>query len=252
MLIRILKKLTNITEFITKVGFRTFFSLKNQNVHYSRYDIFNKTWLKNLDIGTVLDIGANVGEFSLIFSHLFNKPDIYAFEPLPECIKKLENINKINSNIKVLPYALGDSNSTEIMHVSSWAPSSSLLKMGELHKKAAPHSAGSEDININVKRLDDIFPLSNIKNNLLIKMDVQGFEKKVMEGGENTFKQASVVVLEMSFNELYDDEPGFHELYSKLIDMGFLYHGSLKQSVNKDDQSYLQCDGIFLNKNINI
>ncbi len=251
MLVKLLKKLSSISEFVSRNGLKSFLELKKKNIHYSRYELFNKSWLKELNVKTVLDIGANIGEFSLIFDQIFDKPKIYAFEPLPECIKKLNDISKNYKNLKVKPFALGNSNSKEIIYVSSWAPSSSLLKMGELHKKAAPHSAGSEEIVINVKKLDDVLSPSVIENNLLIKIDVQGFERNVILGGKNIFKLAKVIIIEMSFDELYDQEPRFGELYNELIDLGFEYKGSLKQSVSRIDDSFLQCDGIFINKFIN-
>lgn len=55
------------------------------------------------------------------------------------------------------------------------------------------------------------------------------------------FQAAKIIVIEMSIQELYDGEPGFDDLYCVLISLGFTYHGSLKQSVSKSDESLLQC-----------
>ena len=98
MLVKLLKKLSSISEFVSRNGLKVFLELKKKNVHYSRYELFNKSWLKKLNIKTVLDIGANIGEFSIIFDQIFDKPKIYAFEPLPECIKKLNDISKDYKN----------------------------------------------------------------------------------------------------------------------------------------------------------
>ena len=247
MLTKILRKLYTTMSFLEKEGLSLYLKLKKDGVHPSRYDLFNKSWLKELNIKSVLDIGANKGEFSLIFNYVFNQPLIHAFEPLPSCQSILEEISSKNKNIKVHPVALGDEKTSESLHVSSWNPSSSFLTMGELHKSGYPHSSGSEDIQVDVERLDDYILSHEIQNNLFIKMDVQGFEKKVIEGGIKTFSMASVIVTEMSFRELYDGEPKFHELYELIISLGFSYQGSLKQSVDKTSDGYFQCDGIFLN-----
>jgi hypothetical protein len=45
--------------------------LKSLNIHYSRYSFFDKKWLLDSDIRTVIDIGANVGEFTAICAELF-------------------------------------------------------------------------------------------------------------------------------------------------------------------------------------
>ena len=88
--------------------------------------------------------------------------------------------------------------------------------------------------------------LSELGDKILIKIDVQGFEKEVIIGGLNIFKIAKIIIIEVSFIELYADEPKFKGIYEILEPLGFSYMGSLKQSVNKKDGSYLQADCIFI------
>jgi len=248
MIIKALKKVADILQALKDLGLSKMLELRKDGVHYARYQIFNKKWIVNYNINCVLDIGANVGEFALIFHHLFNSPNIHCFEPLPECIEILNKTTKDKDNITIHPYALGLINSKEILHVSSHGPSSSIMPMGELHKAAYPHSADSKDIEIECRVLDEVFKPTEINDNLLIKIDVQGFERNVIKGGEGVFSRAKIVVIEMSLQELYENEAQFDELYSLLINLGFVYRGSLKQSVNKIDDGFLQCDGIFVNE----
>jgi FkbM family methyltransferase len=250
MIVKILRRLTGILDVLGKIGPKRYLILKKEGVHYARYQIFNRKWLTNLKIRNVLDVGANVGEFTLVFHYLFDGPTIHSFEPLPSCKGKLEAIANNKANVTFHPYALGARESTEILHVSSHAPSSSILNMGQLHKTDYPHSAGSSDVEIRCKTLDSVLGDVEFHGNLLIKMDVQGFELEVIQGGYNVFRLAKVVVLEMSIQELYEEEPGFDDLYCILKSLGFTYHGSLKQSVSKSDESFLQCDGIFINHNL--
>ena len=77
MLVKLLKKLSRISEFVSRNGLKTFLELKKKNVHFSRYEIFNKIWLKELNIKTVLDIGANIGEFSIINSGSIIGHDVF-------------------------------------------------------------------------------------------------------------------------------------------------------------------------------
>lgn len=250
MVIKILKRLANFLSMLRKIGLKKYLILKREGIHYSRYEIFNKKWIKDLDIRNVLDIGANVGEFTLIFHHLFDSPVIHSFEPLPSCKEKLEEIARNKPNVTFHPYALGAKESTEVLHISSHAPSSSILTMGQRHKFDYPHSAGSSDIEIECKTLNDVMGKVKFDGNILIKIDVQGFERQVIEGGYNIFRAAKIVVLEMSIQELYDGESLFDDLYSILKSLGFTYQGSLKQSISKNDESFLQCDGVFINHNL--
>lgn len=249
LFLRFSKYFLKITEFINKNGLTRFLELRKNNINIGRYELFNKKWILDCNIRTVIDIGANIGEFTLIFDYIFNKPDIYSFEPLPQYSFALTKITQSKKNINFFNCALGEKESVEVMNVSSWGPSSSLLEMADLHKEMAPHSSGSSPIRVEVKRLDDLIDEKKITKNMLIKIDVQGFEKKVIEGGKKIFSFAKIVIIEMSYKELYKGEARFDNIYSLLVGLGFEFHGTLKQSVNSLDESYLQCDGIFINKN---
>ncbi len=239
-------------EIISQIGFniksiRYARYLRKKGVNYGRYMLFNKNWLLNSNINTVIDIGANIGEFTTIFAELFPDAKIYAFEPLPDCFKQLEIRTKKNlKNIKNFNYALGSQEGELKLHKSSWHPASSFREMGDLHKQNYPHSSESEDLIVRIRKLDDIFSDVSLTNNIFIKMDVQGFEDEVIKGGVNIFKKAKVVVAESSFQKLYENEPLFHGIYSLLHPLGFQYVGSLKQSANKKDESFLQGDCIFI------
>jgi len=222
--------------------------LRKLEVNYSRYKLFDKKWLLNSNIQTVIDIGANIGEFTLIFAELFPEAAIYAFEPLPDCyielVKRTQYYNSVNSfNI-----GLGSKKGKVSIHKSSWHPASSFREMNPLHKENYPHSADHEEVQVTIDTLDSILQPNSLNMNILIKMDVQGFEDQVIKGGLTTFHEASIVIVEISFVELYKDEPLFHGVYSLLSSLGFEYMGSLKQSVNKYDDSYLQADCIFIKK----
>ena len=71
--------------------------LKKNRINYQRYKLFDKKWLLQSNINTIIDIGANIGEFTLIFSELFPGAEIYAFEPLPACY------NQLKANTKGIP-----------------------------------------------------------------------------------------------------------------------------------------------------
>jgi len=77
-------------------------------------------------------------------------------------------------------------------------------------------------------------------------MDIQGFEDEVIKGGLDVFKIEKIIIVEISFETLYKDEPLFDGVYSLLKLLGFTFVGNLKQSVNKNDGRFLQADSIFI------
>lgn len=219
--------------------------LKKKSINFQRYKLYRKKWLLDTNINTVLDIGANIGEFTIIFHEHFPKAKIYAFEPLPDCFSRLRKRTKDVDNIKVFNLGLGSKDGVLKINKSSWHPASSFRKMGELHKKNYPHSSDSIDIDVRINKLDDVLNENDLSNDIFIKIDVQGFEDEVIKGGINTFRKAKVIVIESSFQQLYENEPMFSGIYALLQPLGFEFRGSLKQSINKNDDSFLQGDCIF-------
>jgi FkbM family methyltransferase len=219
---------------------------KKTRINYQRYKLFDKKWFLDSKINTIIDIGANIGEFTLIFAELFPEAEIYAFEPLPDCYNQLETKTKHIPTISTFNIGLGSKQCIQNIHQSSWHPASSFREMSAMHKTNYPHSANHEEIGVTIDTLDSILKPDTLNKNILIKMDVQGFEDEVINGGIQIFRQAKIVVVECSFQELYENEPMFHGIYSLLKQLGYKYRGSLKQSTDKNDGSFLQADCLFI------
>lgn len=227
-------------------NFRTRIRFKKESINYNRYKLFDKKWLLDSNIHTIIDIGANVGEFTIIFAELFPDATVFAFEPLPNCYRQLQERTKNRNNIHCYNVGLGNEDGSMEIHESDWHPASSFREMDSLHKMNYPHSSGSKDLTVNIKRLDDVLEGEKLVDNIFIKMDVQGFEDEVIKGGNKIFSKAKVIIVEVSFEQLYKGEPLFHGLYSLLEPLGFKFAGNLKQSVNKKDGRFLQADCIFI------
>jgi FkbM family methyltransferase len=197
-------------------------------------------------IGTVLDIGANTGEFSKeVFAHL-PAARVYAFEPLPDCFETLRRALADTKNFEAFNVALGDVAGETQMRRSSFHPSSSLLPMAKLHKELYPKTAQETAQKITVARLDDFLPTLTIEGNLMIKIDVQGFEDKVVLGGEETFKKATLVLIETSFKELYEGQPLFGDIHDRLRALGFSYRGAASEHRSRADKTLLYQDSLFV------
>jgi FkbM family methyltransferase len=206
----------------------------------------NSSWLKNLNIHSVFDIGANTGQFAADIRKILPDALIFAFEPLKDCYERMLERMKNVPNFKAFNFALGNEGTEVDMHRSSYSPSSSILPMGSLHKKAFPFTNGGSLERITVRRLDDVAKDLALLDNLLVKIDVQGFEDKVLVGGAQTIKKATALIVETSFKRLYEGQPLFDEIYVIIREMGFLHHGNLNQLLNPKDGSVLQADGIFI------
>jgi len=202
-------------------------------------------WLKGKDIHTILDIGANTGQFASQFHRLLPDATLYSFEPLEDCYNELLKKMGHSPKFHAFNFAVGDKNGKVPIYRNDYTPSSSLLSMKELHKRAFPFTKHTTAQTIPIKRLDDILDELDIIENVLVKIDVQGTEDKVILGGEKLISRASVLILETSFQSLYQDQPLFDTIYEMLKQRGFIYAGSEHTIRNPNDGSILQSDSVF-------
>ena len=201
-------------------------------------------WIQEAGIRTVIDIGAHSGDFSRHFRELLPNAFIYAFEPLPVAFSNLIKSMEGDANFKAFQCALGEDVGYAEMSENEFTYSSSLLAMAERHRAEFPFTERATPLRIEVKRLDDFS--FNVEGRTLIKIDVQGFEDRVIRGGKKTIAGASVVIMEVSFVELYKRQPLFPTIYSQMIGLGFSYAGSFGQLRSPANGLTLQQDAIFL------
>lgn len=205
-------------------------------------------WLKEQNIRSILDIGANVGQFALMIHPILPNAMIYSFEPIKDCYEQLIINMKDISNFKAFNFAIGHENSETKIWRNEFSPSSSLLPMRNLHKLAFPYTKREKLERITVKSLDEIANDLKLEDNVLVKIDVQGYEDKVINGGHNVISKAKILIVETSFQSLYDGQPLFATIFDMLRRMGFRYCGNFDQLRNPADGSILQADSIFVKK----
>jgi FkbM family methyltransferase len=197
----------------------------------------------------ILDIGANEGQFAEIVRHIWPQAHVHSFEPLPDVHRALVTRFQGDAGVTAHNIGLSDRAGVQRMHQSAFSPSSSLLPMAELHRSEWPQSVEHTDVDVRLERLDEWSKSleRTPHSQLLIKIDVQGFELPVIDGGIDTLRKASVVVLEVSFYELYKGQPLFGCIHDRMTELGFIYRGNIEQFLAKDHTRVLYADAIFEN-----
>ena len=195
---------------------------------------------------TILDIGAYRGMFSKCAHYVFPDAKIYAFEPLKDCFEELNLLKKSNPNLECFNVAVGEKSSETFIHKSSYDASSSILKMDVSHKQAFPDSADEQLVKIQVESLDTLLAETILMAPLLMKIDVQGYEKYVLDGASETLKQTDYIICEMSFSHLYNGQALFHDIYMRLVNAGFRFYGHLAELQHPTTAEVLQIDGLFI------
>jgi hypothetical protein len=118
--------------------------------------------------------------------------------------------------------------------------------MGRLHKEYFPYTAPECQEIVHVRRLDDYADALEIQGDVLVKLDVQGCEDKVIEGGKCLLQRTKILIVETSMVPLYEGQPLFRQIMTMLDRLGFSYYGALSQFANPIDGSVLQADAIFM------
>jgi len=207
-------------------------------------------WMVDEGIKAILDIGANKGQFTLRIHNLLPNACIYAFEPLKICFDELKRTMRGEPKFSCFNFALGEENGRREIYHNDFTPSSSILPMEDLHRNAFPKALRVRKEVIEVHKLDDIADSLNLNTQILIKIDVQGYEANVIRGGEQTIKRAKILIVETSFERLYRGQKLFDDIYSMVKALGFELKGVEEPLHHPKDGRILQCDSIFVNKNI--
>jgi FkbM family methyltransferase len=203
-------------------------------------------WLPSEGIKTVVDVGADIGSSAIFFHKLLPNAKIYSFEPLAHCFGELRNSMRYMVDSQCFNLALGDYNGESVIYHNEYSDSSSLLKIGQIHKDAFPFAEKTKEEKIQVRKLDDIADSLQLEDNILIKIDVQGFENKVIEGGKKTIQRSRCLIVETSLEPCYQGSLFFDDIHSMLKSLGFVYKGSEAFLRNPKNGHLLFCDSVYM------
>ncbi len=200
--------------------------------------IFNNS--HNQEITTIIDVGVQYGTSFLMSS--YRKSKHYLIEPATQYHSAIEKIYTNNNIIhELIPIALSNKNETLKLYEYD------LIEKGKtshsfLQAKSANSPPPYKTSDVAVKRLDDLFidlPLEELS--YLVKIDVDGLEEKIIQGGGKVLQKSALVILEAPLAAL-------HQRLGMMLKLGFelwdicdpaYYHAQLSQ-----------VDLVFINKKI--
>jgi FkbM family methyltransferase len=227
--------------------------LRRLGINYEHYRELKQPWLLAMNIRTILDVGANVGQFATLAHAVFPAARIFSFEPLPDCFEQLKL--RLPKNSRAFNVALGDSSGElDFYRAGSCTPASSFLHMTRFHFEAFPETSGGQEslpVKVKVQTLDEVVDGLQLEDNILLKLDVQGYEDKVIAAGTETLKRVSVAIIETSFMPLYDGQVLFNEVHNLLFTHGFVFQGNLNQQFHPVNGKIVSADSIFVRRGVN-
>lgn len=204
----------------------------------------HETILRQLRCRTVVDIGANRGQFALVARHCFPEAKIIAFEPLAGPANKFCSVFAGDSKVILYRVAVGPTVGEATIHLSGRDDSSSLLQITEAQNTIFPGTAEVSTALIQVGPLDSFISVDEIISPSLLKLDVQGFELQALEGCVTQLSRFSWVYAECSFIELYAGQALAGEIVSWLRERGFDLAGVYNMSYDRIGRA-VQADFLF-------
>jgi FkbM family methyltransferase len=182
--------------------------------------------LKSIPLATLIDVGANIGQFSLLARTLHPAVRIHAFEPLSRPAGRFEHLFSADPQTTLHRCAIGPESSVSSMYVSGRDDSSSLLPITDEQVRFAAGTATVGREQVTVRRLDDVIGASDIVCPAMLKLDVQGFELSALKGCGRLLDLMDFIYVEVSFVTLYQGQALADEIIQFLFAQGFSMAGA--------------------------
>lgn len=171
---------------------------------------------------TVLDIGANSGQFSRAAVGRWPGTKVIAFEPLPAVAESLRKVlGALGDSHEVHEVALGASEGHTVFHPHCYSLSSSVLPIAGSGRHRYPWAKEGRAITVPLARLDDVLAHVELDRPVLVKIDVQGYEPQVLAGAARVLEVADCLVIEHAFDECYQGQPRATEVMEYLMRSGW-------------------------------
>jgi FkbM family methyltransferase len=178
-----------------------------------------------LSINCVIDAGANRGQFGEFLRNMGYRKRLASFEPIPAMFKVLEEKSKNDPEWHVYNLALGASNETLDLNVTSSEEFSSLLPVnsyGSEHFRDRIAVGRTE--RVSVVRLDSI--LDQVTAGIedprpYLKMDTQGYDLQVLEGLGERLSSVLGLQSEIALHPIYEGMPDYLAALAHYNALGF-------------------------------
>lgn len=208
-------------------------------------------FLNDQKISVVLDVGANEGQYGMTIRRGGYDGRIISFEPVQIVFQTLVQRSQSDPKWISRNEALGDFDGHTNINLSEFSQVNSILSATGLAH--TDYWKGNLQEKISVRQLDSIVDNLQIANDqILLKIDTQGFEENVLKGCKNLLKRDIIVFLEveLSIRPFYFGEKLFPEMLSYIRSLGFEMISMCPVHIDATRGYVLQYDCMFIRNNV--
>lgn len=204
--------------------------------------------LRAYRIDTVLDVGANEGQFAGQLREFGFDGTIHSFEPIRQTFVRLQQKTNGDAGWRCHHLALGRQPGRLTMNVSEFSVFNSMLApndagVARFHDQRV---VGQEDVEGSTL---DAFIARQVPTGarILLKMDTQGFDLEVFAGGERSLDRVDALLSELCLVPVYDGMPRYPEALALYEAKGFSISGFFPVSSNTD-LSLIEADCLMVRR----
>lgn len=205
--------------------------------------------LSQLKIDCVVDVGANTGQYGEFLRQLGYTGSIVSFEPVKEVFRKLQANSSNDPKWTCYNLALGDTSERKVMNVYQASVFSSFLRANEYSQQRWSLDQGNAE-DVSVARLDDLFEELVAKTggtSFFLKMDTQGYDRKVFAGALGSLERIRGLQSELSLLPVYDGMPRGYDVLEDFHARNYFVSGMYP--VNRDDSlAVIEYDCVLVKK----
>jgi FkbM family methyltransferase len=185
----------------------------------------------------IFDIGAADGQWARAALRTWPQCKVVCFEPLPQRKSALEALqNDFPGRVEVFACGVGDADTSLSIGVTDSLFDSSFAY------------SGKSSISLPVHRLDSLRAQGRIPDANFVKVDVQGFEKRVIDGGTDLIRRADFVLLECQFLPFCADMRTLDQTIGHMASLGFIPYEFVDLLRRPLDGAMGQCDILFVRR----
>lgn len=176
-------------------------------------------------IDSVLDVGANIGQYGSGLRSGGFAGRIVSCEPQSLAHGRLASRVAGDPLWEAVPLAAGAQDSTLLINIARNSYSSSFLSPAALQLEITPAAQVVATEEVSVTTVDALIERYHLNpSNLLLKIDAQGYEQSVLDGAQTALGSLAAVQLELSLAVLYEGQQLFDDMLTRLRDLGYSLH----------------------------
>jgi FkbM family methyltransferase len=202
------------------------------------------TWaaIRRLDIRTVIDVGALDGDTARLYREIWPHAALHCFEPqVAQYALLKEWAARQQPSVHTYGFALGAAPTTATMFSVQDRPQHTSMVRDFRSSVDSPNRSEQPT---RVERMDAVLDAAELESGILVKIDVEGYEREVLRGAAQVLDRAAVCIIEVNDALIEVGAADIAEIAATMRGHGLMFAGMLDQHFNRNRRLY-RGDAIF-------